>query len=63
MVFAEKTNRPLLVIDPADALGVARAGVWLAENRIRVLNLAGPRESDRPGIYAATRKFLFKLLA
>ncbi len=43
--------------------GVASARAWLVENRIMVLNLAGPRESDQPGIYAAAQKFLLKLLS
>ncbi len=62
IAFAEKTGRPLLVIDPMDAGVVARARAWLAERRVRVLNLAGPRESERPGMYDAARKFLLKLL-
>ncbi len=31
--------------DPADIVR------WIAANRIRVLNVAGPRESQSPGIY------------
>jgi hypothetical protein len=60
--MAGDMGRPVLVADPADPGGVARARAWLAERRIRVLNLAGPRESDRPGAYAAAREFLLKLL-
>ena len=31
---------------------------WIAENEIRILNVAGPRESEAPGIYEAARVFL-----
>ena len=31
---------------------------WLDENRIRVSNVAGPRESQRPGVYAAAARGL-----
>lgn len=31
---------------------------WILENEIRVLNVAGPRESEAPGIYQAARAFL-----
>lgn len=35
---------------------------WLEENKIKVLNVAGNRESQFPGIYKKTRKFLIKAL-
>ena len=31
---------------------------WVVENRIKVLNVAGPRASKDPGIYQATKKLL-----
>ena len=34
---------------------------WLASNKIEVLNIAGPRESSNPGIYAKALKFLKKV--
>lgn len=35
---------------------------WIRENGIRVLNVAGPRESSRPGIYARASRFLDTVL-
>ena len=35
---------------------------WLAANAITVLNVAGPRESKRPGVYAAAYRCLEALL-
>jgi hypothetical protein len=41
----------------------AEVAAWIAEENIRTLNIAGPRESNAPGIYARTRTFLTKLFA
>lgn len=35
---------------------------WLRAHRIRTLNVAGPRESESPGIYAAARDWLRAVL-
>ena len=58
---ALKAGRPLFVIDMsetamADAAEAIR--LWMGENAISVLNVAGPRESQRPGIYERTRALL-----
>jgi len=34
---------------------------WIMANNIKVLNVAGPRESKSPGIYELAKKFLGKL--
>lgn len=51
--IAERFEKPVLVVQlddgVADAADVARA--WLDPSGVRVLNVAGPRESKRPGIY------------
>ena len=53
--LADERQRPRLAVDldvPADPAEVRR---WLAEQRIEVLNVAGPRESQSPGIAALAR--------
>ena len=35
---------------------------WLREKRVRVLNVAGPREESAPGIYRASRLYLLQVL-
>jgi hypothetical protein len=59
---AEKLGKVVLVIEPCASDG-ARATVagWLAEYVPEVLNVAGPRESEAPGIYWAAKTFLTKL--
>lgn len=53
-------RRPLLVVAPRRRPG-RRALAFLVRHRVRRLNVAGPRESEAPGIYWAARKFLDKL--
>ena len=63
---ADRLGRPLMVVDlaapePREATA-ARIAAWLAEHRIAVLNVAGPRESRSPGIYAAARALLASVI-
>lgn len=63
--FARERSKPILLVDLAvtdaeDAL--ARIGEWLDEVQPGVLNVAGPRESRRPGIEAEARALLERLL-
>jgi len=58
-------TRPHAVIDldRADAATVAMVREALAACRVRVLNVAGPRESRCPGIHDKAAEFLRKVLA
>jgi hypothetical protein len=60
--LARRLGRPCHVVDLARDPDPVRAARWLAEARIHVLNVAGPRESQRPGIGAEARTFLERLL-
>lgn len=42
--------------DTVDVIG------WLREHRIQTLNVAGPRESQQPGIHEQARAYLLELL-
>ncbi len=55
--FAERYRRPCLVVDLRDATA-KRVHDWLEENSIRILNVAGPRESSQPGIARQAAAFL-----
>jgi hypothetical protein len=50
------------VIIPADGniygIALERTCNWMRDSQIRVLNVAGPRESREPGLQAAARKAL-----
>lgn len=63
---ARRIGKPVLVVDPAEGLGeagLAPVTAWLDRHRIRVLNVAGPRESGHPGIYDDARDLVSRLLA
>jgi hypothetical protein len=65
LIHARRIGKPVLVVDPADLVGDARLDditEWLVTHRIRVLNVAGPRESGRPGIYHEARDLVARLL-
>lgn len=60
--LAVKFKKPLLLVNLADAVDPAAIRRWLARNEIRVLNVAGPRESNCPGIGETTRYIIRQLL-
>jgi hypothetical protein len=49
--LARRRGRPCLVVDPRDGTAPVVIRRWLAEHGIRTLNVAGPRESSRPGTH------------
>lgn len=56
---ALKHNKPLLVIQlDAARPNVATLSEWLEQNNIRVLNVAGPRESKTPGVHKLACRYL-----
>lgn len=62
LCLARQHQRRCLVVDldaNADAAEVRR---WLQEQRIETLNVAGPRESQSPGIESLTRAFMVRVL-
>ncbi len=62
--YAERIGKPALVVplDEGDAESQAHEVLaWLRTNDIRALNIAGPREGKRPGIYARALEFLKRL--
>jgi len=59
--LARKLGKPCHVVDAGNGLNdeVAIAVLqWLADHHIRILNIAGPRESKQAGIYAETIQIL-----
>lgn len=60
--LAERHGKPCLVVDLSDSPAVAEVLAWFQEHCICVLNVAGPRESSSPGIYARAQQFLRQLL-
>jgi hypothetical protein len=56
--FAQKYKRPYLVIDLSAGGDPKAVKGWGKTNEIKVLNVAGPRESQSPGIHEQTVEFL-----
>lgn len=59
MRLAERFKRPCLVVQlDIESDGSQQVKEWIRANGIAVLNVAGPRESKRPGIYRLALSFL-----
>ena len=60
---AARRGRPCRVVVLGEAAPPRIVAAWLRNPAIRVLNVAGPRESESPGTAAAAAAFLRALLA
>ena len=60
---AARLNKPHLMVDLERPLAREIIHAWLRANHIRVLNIAGPRESKVPGISAQAHQFLRALFS
>jgi hypothetical protein len=61
--YAESLGKPHTVIDLEASDALARARAWLGDKAEDTLCIAGPRESEAPGLYANARAFLEQLFA
>lgn len=59
---AEGLRRPHLVVTLDQQGSLAITAEWLRRHEVRVLNIAGPRESGQPGIYREASAYLHGLL-
>jgi hypothetical protein len=61
--LAQQHGRPYLVVDLDDPPSPGEVADWLRAGEIGVLNVAGPRESQSPGIGVQAAEFLRKVLS
>jgi hypothetical protein len=61
--LTRKHHKPSRLTDLAEATDALGVREWISENQIGVLNVAGPRESEAPGIYARALNFLREVFA
>jgi hypothetical protein len=61
--LARRMGRPLLVVDLEHPVGYAEIRDWIEREGVGVLNVAGPRESEAPGIHDQAVSFLEELLS
>jgi hypothetical protein len=61
--LAEQHGRPCLAVDLDSSHSLADVRRWLEGQGVEVLNVAGPRESQCPGIERLARDFVVELIA
>jgi hypothetical protein len=61
--LAEDHRRPCLVVDLDSPLPLVEIRQWLEDHNVKVLNIAGPRESQNTNIAQAARDFVMNLFA
>ena len=61
--LARRAGKPVLVVDLEAGARPSDVRSFLVEDRIRVLNVAGPRESEAPGIHDDAFAFLRNVLS
>jgi hypothetical protein len=61
--IAATLGRPWRLVDLADPPTADMLAGWIRARAVEVLNVAGPRESGRPGAYLAAARFLRGVLA
>jgi hypothetical protein len=61
--LARRAAKPVLVVDLEGGTSISNIRAFLAEHEIHVLNVAGPRESEAPGIHDETVALLRPLLS
>ena len=61
----KRKGKPYLLINLSASIedSVTECQLWMKNNEICVLNIAGPRESNSPGIYDLSHEFLHVFLA
>lgn len=55
---ARKTEKPYRIVDPHKGYFIPKVVQWICEGDFEVVNVAGPRETSRPGIYKRSRQYL-----
>ncbi len=59
---AQEIGKPALLVNLDETPDVLAIGDWLRRNKVRTLNVAGPRESQAPGIAQQARQVVLRLL-
>lgn len=61
--IALSIGKPVLSVDLDAPPVLSEVRAWLETHRVRTLNVAGPRESQQPGIGSRAKEFLTDLLS
>lgn len=60
--LARKHRKPFLVVQLDENADPVAAAAWLRELEVKIVNIAGPRESKCPGIHESALEFVRRLL-
>jgi hypothetical protein len=60
--LAQRFGKPLLIVDLSQDPQASQVRDWIRDHAVRVLNVAGPRESSAPGIALEAQAFLTDVL-
>jgi hypothetical protein len=60
--LARRLPKPYFVVDVVHGGNAASVQEWGRAKKIRILNVAGPREGEAPGIHGRAVSFLRKVL-
>ena len=60
--WTQRLSKPLCLADPREASQIEEVAAWIVRQGIRSLNIAGPRESECPGIHGEAKAFIRALL-
>jgi len=60
--FASRHDKPCFVVDLQESPEPEMVRQWIRECKIATLNIAGPRESQQPGIAEEARQFIAAVL-
>jgi hypothetical protein len=63
IAVAARLHKPCLVLDLTEAPSPTAVHAWADRNQVRLLNVAGPRESQSPGVFLQAAHFLRRLLS
>jgi hypothetical protein len=55
-------GKPCIIVDLDEAADISTVTAWLSHHGVEVLNVAGPRESRRPGIYREALHFMRRVI-
>jgi hypothetical protein len=61
--MAKKHGKPCLIVSLDSEVDPRQITEWLRANNMRCVNIAGPREGKRPGVYAAARDLLLRVFS
>jgi hypothetical protein len=61
--LAREHRKPFLSLDLTEDIDLAAIQQWLVRHQIKVLNVAGPRESTSPGMTAEAFRLIKQLLS